>query len=974
MYLGAGALSLALLLEERVLDCGASSETETSRSVAAMHPAGAYAFELNAAHAMPCAAVATALSTDLDSGLTAGEAYRRLAIAGRNELAATPAIPVWRRVLAQFESPLVLLLIAATAISFVVWAIEGESAIPYEALTILAIVIGNAALGYFQEARSEATIAGLRKLTAAQAGVLRDGIRIVIPVTEIVPGDVLVLDEGASVPADARVAYSASLRTLEGALTGESEAVLKDVKPVPADALVADRSNMLFAGTTVSFGHGRAIVTATGMRAEIGRIADLLARTVDEQTPLQAELNRTGRVLGAGVIMIAIIVGATLLLMQRDSSLAVLTTVLLYTIALAVAAVPEGLSAITTVVLSLGMQRMAKRNVVVRRLSAVETLGATTVICTDKTGTLTRNEMTVRTLVTAAGRVDFTGSGYDPRGALIAREQPQMSAEHAREVERTLSAGFVSNNSELVERDGLRTVIGDPTEGALKVAALKAGLSPERLHARFARTGELPFSSERKLMSTTHMHATAAGTGTTLFVKGAPDMLLARCAAEQVGDSERQLTDARRLEIRHLIDALGDEALRPLGIAHRPLPDALATALHPSVEEGLVWLGVVGMIDPPRPEAAAAVGTAQQAGVRVMMITGDHPRTARAIAHELAICGAGERAVTGAEIEAMTDVQLTETVQDTSVFARVSPEHKLRIVHALKRHRHVVAMTGDGVNDAPALKAADVGIAMGITGTDVAKGAADMVLLDDNFASIVAAIEEGRSIYSNIQKYLRYLLATNLGEVLVMFLGVVAAGWLGITTGAGEALVLPLTASMILWVNLVTDSGPALAVGIDPPSRRLMQRRPRDPTLSVITPAMWRGIAIVAAVMGAGVLGVLDASLPGGLFDGDSGIDHGRTMAFHTLVLFSLFTVFAARSDEASGMRDLFSNAWLWLAVATSLMLQLAVLYLPALQRAFGTVPLSASDWLLAVVVGSSALWLREIDKLRVRLLRPRVL
>ena len=583
---------------ERVSDCRAMPKTSISVQPDATVRAGYYGLGLGAAHALPCDAVAKALGTSLDFGLSADEASRRLTIAGRNELASAPVISAWRRFLAQFQSPLVLLLIVATAISFVVWGIERETALPYEALTILIIVVANAALGYFQESRAEAAIASLREMTPAQASLLRDGVCVVVPVAEIVPGDVLLVEEGATVPADARVVHSASLCSMEAPLTGESEAVSKDVEPVPADAVTADRSNMLFAGTTVSFGHGRAIVTATGMNAEIGRIADLLARTVDGKTPLQRELDRTGRVLGLVVIAIALIVGATLLLMQRDFSLTVLTTVLLYTIALAVAAVPEGLSAITTVVLSLGMQRMAKRNVIVRRLSAVETLGAATVICTDKTGTLTKNEMTVRTLITGGGRVGFTGSGYNPHGALIACEQPGMNATHAREVEAMLSAGFVSNNSELVERDGLLVVIGDPTEGALKVAALKAGLSPDSLHARFARVGEIPFSSERKLMSTAHTHATKADTVTTLFVKGAPDVLLARCRAEQVGESERPLTDARRMEIQHSIDALADEALRPLGIAHRLLPGDLATALHPSVEEELVWLGVVGMIDP----------------------------------------------------------------------------------------------------------------------------------------------------------------------------------------------------------------------------------------------------------------------------------------------------------------------------------------------------------------------------------------
>ena len=946
------------------MDCRTNFDSSASARQTTAAAATRPGLQVDVPHALSCEAIATTLGTNLDVGLTDKGARRRLAIVGRNELAAAPVISPWHRFLLQFKTPLVLLLIAATGISFVVWAIERESTIPYEALTIMIIVIANAALGYFQEARAEAAIASLRNMTAAQSTVLRDNVRVAVPAAEIVPGDVLVIDEGATVPADARVVHSASLRTMEAALTGESEPVSKDVDRLPADAAIADRSNMLFAGTAVVFGHGRAIVTATGMRAEIGRIADLLAHTVDAQTPLQAELDRTGRVLGVVVIAIAVVVGATLLLMQRDFSLTVLTTVLLYTIALAVAAVPEGLSAITTVVLSLGMQRMAKRNVIVRRLSAVETLGAATVICTDKTGTLTKNEMTVRALITAGGRVGFTGSGYDPRGAVRACEQPAITAAHAREIERILSAGFVSNNAEMIERGGLPGVLGDPTEGALQVAALKAGLAPDRMRTRFARVGEIPFSSERKLMSTAHTHATEANSGTTLFVKGAPDLLLARCRAEQIGDLEEPLSDTRRHEIQDAIDALADEALRTLGIAYRLLPDDLAAALHPRVEEELVWLGVVGMIDPPRPEAAAAVRTAQEAGVRVMMITGDHPRTAAAIAHELGICDAGDGAVTGAEIESMSDAALADVVQNVSVFARVSPEHKLRIVHALKHHGHVVAMTGDGVNDAPALKAADIGVAMGITGTDVAKAAADMVLMDDNFASIVAAIEEGRSIYSNIQKYLRYLLATNLGEVIVMFFGVVAASWLGITSGAGEVLVLPLTATMILWINLVTDSGPALAVGIDPPGKQLMQRLPRDPRLGIITPAMWRGIVIIAAVMGVGTLGVLDAALPGGMFEGDSGIDHARTLAFHTLVLFSLFTVFAARSDQASLMRDLFTNGWLWLAIAVSLTLQLAVIYLPGLQRAFNTVPLTARDWIITIAVASSALWLRELDKL----------
>ena len=480
-------------------------------------------------YAVPAQTVSKALDTDTESGLTTAEARRRLSLVGRNELTATPPVAPWRRFIAQFASPLVMLLIAATLISFVVWAIEGETAIPYEALTIMVIVMANAGLGYFQEARAEAAIAGLQKMTSAQATVLRDSVRVIVPVAEIVPGDVLIVGEGAIVPADARVIHSVSLRTMEAALTGESEPVSKDVAPVAADAATADRSNMLFAGTAVAFGHGRAVVTATGMRAEIGRIAGLLAQTVDEKTPLQAELDRTGRILGVIVIAIALVVGATLLLMQQDFSLTVLTTVLLFTIALAVAAVPEGLSAITTVVLSLGMQRMARRNVIVRRLSAVETLGAATVICTDKTGTLTKNEMTVRALVTAGGRVDFSGSGYDARGEVLASGQPVADPAHTHEIERALSAGFVSNNAELVELDGQPVVIGDPTEGALKVAAVKAGLSPERMYACFVRVGEIPFSSQRKLMSTAHADG----------ADGVHDALRQRCSGRIVGTLPR---------------------------------------------------------------------------------------------------------------------------------------------------------------------------------------------------------------------------------------------------------------------------------------------------------------------------------------------------------------------------------------------------------------------------------------------------
>jgi Ca2+-transporting ATPase len=919
------------------------------------------------AHALPLNEVLARLGTDPARGLSAAEARSRLERWGRNELPSAPPVPPWQRLLAQFNSPLVLLLLAACAISLVVWWFEGAVNAPYEALAILAIVVANAILGFVQEERAGRAVAALREMTAALALVVRDGERASVPAAEVVPGDLLTIEEGAKIAADARVIESVSLQTAEAALTGESAPVEKIADPVAAGAGISDRANMIFSGTAATYGHGLAVVTATGAGAEIGRVAALLAATESPPTPLQRELDMVGKVLGAVVIAIAVIVAATTLLMEQVYTPAALVGVLLFAIALAVAAVPEGLSAVTTVVLSLGMQRMAKRNAIVRTLAAVETLGSATVICTDKTGTLTRNEMTVRELVTASGETRFSGTGYAPEGQLDAGERgvvqgalrlPQGALR--REVEWALTVGQLCNNAALVERSGHWTVLGDPSEGALKVAAAKAGLETERLEARFARVGEVPFSSERKLMSTAHTDSERPER-VLLMTKGAPDVLLARCTHEQRGDAESALTAARRAEIQISIDRLAGQARRTIGLAYRVLPPAAQPQAQ--AEQELVWLGVAGMIDPPRPEAAAAVRAAHDAGVRVVMITGDHPATAVAIARELDIAGPDERALLGSAFAGMSDAELAAAAAHTNVYARVSPEHKLAIVRALHASGAIVAMTGDGVNDAPALKAADIGIAMGITGTDVAKESADIVLADDNFASIVAAIEEGRAIYANIQKFLRYLLSTNLGEVLAMFFGVVLARQLGLVAGSGEALLLPLLATQILWVNLVTDSLPALAVGVDPPDAGLMRRAPRDPRTGVITARMWYGIALAAAVIGAGTLLMLDAGLPGGLIAGSGPVEYARTLAFNTLVIYQLYAVFCARSDEESASRGLFRNGWLWLAVAAGLALQAAVIYLPSLQRAFGTVALGAGDWLICAGVASTVVFAREAGK-----------
>jgi Ca2+-transporting ATPase len=917
------------------------------------------------AYRQPTHEVVAALATDARRGLSDGEARARLERHGRNELAAEKPVPAWRRFLAQFQDVLVALLLVATAVSAGLWLLERDTPLPYEAIAIFAVVLLNATMGYVQEARAEAAVAALRAMSAANATVIRSGERRSVPAAEIVPGEVILIEEGNTIPADARLVESAALQAAEAALTGESLPVDKDPAPIAEDVPLGDRSNMVFSGTFATYGHGKAVVTATGMRTEMGRIAGLLKETAQDSTPLQRELDRTGKALGLVVIAIAVVVIVTIILAEDVRGAAALFDVLLLGVALAVAAVPEGLPAVVTAVLSIGVRRMARRNAIVRHLSAVETLGSASVIASDKTGTLTKNEMTVRVVVTASGRVAFEGSGYAPDGAIRPEGGGPIEGPLRLELERALAVADRANNATVQERDGQWSVQGDPTEGALLVAARKAGLRPELLDARLPRVGEVPFSSERKLMSTLHQDAEQRERG-IVFTKGAPDVLLSRCVFEVVGDERRPLTPERRAEILGANEALAGQALRTLGVAARWLTsEALAEhAARPDerVEQGLVFAGLIGMIDPPRPEARDAVARARGAGIRAVMITGDHPRTAAVIAEELGIATDG-RAITGAELEKLSPDAAARIAAEVSVYARVNPEHKLRIVDALRRTGAVVAMTGDGVNDAPALRKADIGVAMGIAGTDVSKQAADMVLADDNFASIVAAVEEGRAIFANIRKFLRYLLSSNIGEVMTMFFGVVLARQIGLH-GEGGAVVLPLVATQILWVNLVTDGAPALALGVDPPDAGLMRQPPRPAGEGVLTARMWRGIVLVGVIMACGTLFVLDASLPGGFVSGAGDLRYAQTMAFTTLVLFQVFNVVNARSDERSAFARLFTNRWLWAAIAGSVALQALVVYAPALQRAFGTVGLSAVDWAFCAAVASSVLWLREASKL----------
>jgi len=906
------------------------------------------------------AAVAADLGTDVGRGLSEAEAEARLARFGPNVLEAAEPVPAWRKFLAQFENPLVYLLIGAVVVSLAAWALEGGEEIPYEAIVIAAIVLLNAVLGYVQEARAEQAVAALQRLAAATAGVMRDGRELRIPAAEVVPGDLLLAAEGDAVSADARLVEAASLLVAEASLTGESEAVLKDPAPIDEPAALGDRLNMIFDGTAITRGRGRAVVTATGMATEMGRIARLLGTTEAERTPLQREIDRIGKALGVAVVLIAAVVVGSILVTANVDDASDLVSVLLIGVSLAVAAVPEGLPAVLSVVLALGVQRMARKRAIVKRLSSVETLGSASVVCSDKTGTLTKNEMTIEWVVTPSGEVEVTGAGYRPEGEFRVDGRPLDDLALLDEVRAVLLGGSLANDAVLREEDGEWTIQGDPTEAAFLVAEAKVeGLADAR-QARFERVGEVPFSSERKLMSA--LAADAERGGIAVVTKGAPDVLLGRCTAERAGGESRPLTDARRAEILAEVDRLAGQAMRTLGVAYRPLHADVAPSGDEAVERELVYLGLVGIIDPPRPEARAAIAEAASAGVRTIMITGDHPRTAERIAADLAIAGPGARAVTGREFDDLDDEALRDTVREVSVYARVAPEHKLRIVHALQGDGRVVAMTGDGVNDAPALKAADIGVAMGLAGTDVTKEAADMILADDNFATIVGAVREGRGIFANIRRFLRFLLSSNVGEVFTMFFGVLLAGALGLAD-AEEALAVPLLAAQILWINLLTDSAPALALGVDPPPTDVMRRRPRGLGDRVIDRDMWIGIVFVGLVMAAVTLAALDLRLGGGVLGGSGSVEEARTMAFTTLVLAQLFNCFNARSERTSAFHRLFTNRYLWGAVALSLALQVAVVQAPFLNNAFDTTPLSAGDWLVCVALASVVLWAVEAKK-----------
>ena len=893
--------------------------------------------------------VARLARTDARTGLTSGEAATRLEAHGPNSLTARQRVSWFRRLLNQFADPLVYLLLAAFALTITAWLVEGAEGVPYDSIVIAIVVIANAVIGLAQERSSESAVAALQRMSAASALVMRDGRAQSIPAAGVVVGDLLMLAEGDAVAADARLVTS-ELRVAEAVLTGESAPVQKAIEPLEALVDVADRTCMVFAGTAVTRGTGRAIVTATGMDTQTGLIARILGETDAEPTPLQREIAHLSKTLGIAVLAIAAIVIATVWLTSDVTTLQQVVEVLLLGVALAVAAVPEGLPAILSVVLALGVRRMAAHNAIVRDLSSVETLGSASIICTDKTGTLTLNRMTLAAVATSHGVADFDGT------------TPSDTAD-AHELNALIASGCLANDavtSPLQDR-----IDGDPTDVAFLYAERRMGLR-ESGSVTANRVAAVPFSALRARMSV----ATEQSDGTrTLHLKGGPEVILSLCTGVLTGDTVTALDEAGRERISADTAALARRGMRTLGIAFRRLGDG--ETADEDAEHDLVFVGLAGLVDPSRPEARDAVADAQSAGIRIVMITGDHPATALAIARDLGIAaddaaggdatlpstaristGLPSTALTGADISAMDDDALRVAVTHCAVFARVAPEDKLRIIDALQANGGIVAMTGDGVNDAPALRSADIGVAMGLGGTEVAREASSMILADDNFATIVTAVREGRGILDNIKRFLRYLLASNAGEVLAVFLGVVGAGVLGLT-GHGEVIAVPLLATQILWINLMTDLGPALAIGAEPYADDLMSREPRKMTDRIIDGRMWRGVALTGIAMAAVTLVTLDMLLPGGLIEGSESLATARTGAFTVLVLTQLTNAFSARSETVSVVKGLFTNLWLWGAVTLSAVLQVAVVHVPLLNKAFSTAPLTASQWGLCLAMSA---------------------
>jgi len=878
--------------------------------------------------------VASSLESDLTKGLTSAEAARRLSQHGYNQLQEAPGRSPVKVFLDQFKSFLIWVLIGAAIVS----GFLGEWV---DALAIIGIVLLNSILGFIQEFRAEKALLALKKMAAPSAKVLRDGELKAVPAREIVPGDLLELEAGDHIPADARIVYhTPNFSVHEAALTGESTPVFKTVAQLDEeDVPLADRANMVYSGTSVSSGKARVLVVGTGMNTELGRITRMIQEILIETTPLQRKLEQFGRWI---VYLCFFLVGLIFVLEWLRGGK--LVEVFLTAVSLAVAAIPEGLPAVVTIALALGVQRMVKRHALIRKLPSVETLGAATVICSDKTGTLTRNEMTVKYIYADGQLFAVTGNGYEPVGEFLLHEQ-KVDPSAFPGLYQALVCGLLCNSASLVETSGKFRIVGDPTEGALLTLGYKAGLRKETLEEKEPLLEEIPFDSERKMMTMLRQHDGQV----IAYVKGALDFLLKNCSAIYESGQERPITSEEVKKILEINESLASQALRVLGCAYRKFP-ALPEKLEASeIEKDLVFVGLLAMIDPARAEAVAAVAACRRAGIKPVMITGDHKVTAVAIAKELGMLEEGAEAVSGEELDEMTPEEFEEKVSRIQVYARVSPEHKLKIVRAWKKKGQVVAMTGDGVNDAPAVKEADIGVAMGITGTDVTKEVSDMVITDDNFASIVAAVEEGRAIYDNIKKFVHYLLSCNLGEIMVMFLASLF-GW-----------PVPLLPIQILWVNLVTDGLPALGLGFDPPDKDIMSRPPRKPDEPIVDRnravlMIFQGMFIALCTLTA-YFYVLNVE--------KEGIVRARTAAFIVLSVSQLFHALNSRSQMKSIFElGFFSNLKLIWAILVSLMLQLSVIYLPFLQKIFKTQNLTAFDWIMVFALSSLSLWLMEVIKL----------
>jgi P-type Ca2+ transporter type 2C len=904
-------------------------------------------------HAMNNTDVLQELGSQTETGLTSSEVKARQEKYGLNELQEAPPTSFWVMLWSQINNFVIYMLMGAAIIS----ALLGDYV---EAIAIIAIVILNAIMGIIQESRAEAALAALKKLAAPDASVLRDGKRLSVPAAQLVPGDIVFLEAGNYIPADVRLLEAINLRIDEASLTGESISVQKNAQSrLEKDIPLGDRINTAFMGTLVTYGRGKGVVASIGMNTQLGMIATMLQQVEEEQTPLQRRLDQLGKLLGWGSLIICglvFVIGVVRYILQPGAAdffspeaIEVFTELFMIAVSLAIAAVPEGLPAVVTISLALGMREMVRRHALIRKLSSVETLGSATVICSDKTGTLTQNEMTVTRLWGDGEFIDVTGSGYTPQGDFLRDGEPINLRESP--VNKTvLWLGTLNNDAQLEpagEQEGreIYRMVGDPTEGAILVAALKAGASAKDLNESFPRAQEIPFDSVRKRMLTIHsvdspkdddispMNGEDAHRDLyVIAVKGAPDIVLGLCNQVMSSDNhDKPLTDEIRQEILAANDAMTGAALRVLGVACRGvtvMPDEINSE---ALEKDLTFVGLIGMIDPARVEVADAINTARSAGIRTIMITGDYPNTARAIADQIGLLRPGSKVMTGIELDKLTDEDMIENVQVTDVYARVSPEHKMRIVDALRTNQEVVAMTGDGVNDAPAIKRADIGVAMGITGTDVAKGAADMVLTDDNYVSIVSAVEQGRVIYNNIRKFVYYLLSCNAAEIMVIFLATLF-GW-----------PIPLTAIQLLWLNLVTDGAPALALGTEPGDPDIMDRPPRPPKEPIINKHMQIGILVQTVAITAVTLGAYAI----GLFTEPEHAEFAQTMAFVTLSISELFRAYTARSEYYPLLKiGVFKNKLMNWAVLGSMVLIFVVVYVPFFQPIFNTAPLGIAQWL----------------------------